>query len=66
MQFDRDGSGTIDREEFRSGLRLLDARMMRSKSDEEIDEMFDKLDIDGDGELELHEFEHFVNEYYPH
>jgi len=66
LQFDRDGSGTIDREEFRSGLRLLDARMMRSKSDEEIDEMFDKLDIDGDGELELHEFEHFVNEYYPH
>ena len=29
--------------------------MMRSKSDEEIDAMFDKLDIDGDGVLELHQ-----------
>ena len=66
MQFDRDGSGTIDREEFRLGLRLLEARSMRSMSDEEIDAMFGKLDIDGDGVLELGEFERFVNEYYPH
>ena len=50
-----DAEGTIDRADFRSGMRLLDARMMRYKSDEEIDAMFDKLDIDGDGVLELHQ-----------
>merc|ERR1711862_199763 len=65
MQFDRDNSGTIDRLEFRDGVRLLEARQLRTKTDEEIDELFDLLDDDDSGELDMDEFQKFLSDYYP-
>ncbi|KAL4238019.1 hypothetical protein ACF0H5_002730 [Mactra antiquata] len=49
--FDRDGNGTLDREE----LRICLTRMGEKLSDQECDELFDQLDKNGDGELNFME-----------
>jgi len=50
--FDTDGSGKISREELKSAL----SRMGMDISDEELDEMMDSVDTDGDGEIDYREF----------
>ena len=63
-------SGTIDRLEFKEGVKLLNARLDEEEkipeTDDEINRLFDKLDESGDGELDVKEFEQFVRDYYPH
>ncbi|XP_052259545.1 uncharacterized protein LOC127863897 [Dreissena polymorpha] len=49
--FDRDGSGYLDREELRYCLTMLGEKL----SDKEVDELFDMLDINKDGRLDLME-----------
>lgn len=67
MSFDKDKSGTIDRNEFREGVKLLNARLALDKrlpeTNNAIDRLFDELDDNGDGELVMSEFEKFVRDH---
>ncbi len=51
-RFDDDRSGTIDRQEFEQLLATIGADM----SDDEIDEGFATIDVDGSGQIEFDEF----------
>lgn len=62
--FDTDHSGTIDRKEFRDGVELLNARLPEGKQIKDADALFDKIDCDGDGEIDLDEFQLAVEEYF--
>lgn len=62
--FDTDHSGTIDRKEFRDGVGLLNARLSEEKQIKDVDALFDKIDGDGDGEIDLDEFQRAVDEYF--
>jgi len=54
--YDKDGSGSIDRDELSAGLRALGLRLSR----EEVDGVMAYLDTDGGGDIDLEEFlEHF-------
>ena len=46
--FDKEGKGSIPREEFRHIMTTLGERL----TDEEVDEMLDDADADGDGEIQ--------------
>ena len=46
--FDKEGKGSIPREEFRHIMTTLGERL----TDEEVDEMLEDADADGDGEIE--------------
>eukprot|EP00908_Phaeocystis_cordata_P014396 Transcript_25495.p1 GENE.Transcript_25495~~Transcript_25495.p1 ORF type:complete len:636 (+),score=211.77 Transcript_25495:3-1910(+) len=50
-EWDEDGSGTIDRREFRRALPLLGIHLDKQTADA----LFDSFDIDGDGELDFRE-----------
>jgi len=50
--FDKDGSGTISKEELRQCLQSEDFSM----TEEEINTMLSGVDIDGDGEVDYQEF----------
>lgn len=47
--FDSDGSGAISSDEFRRVMMTLGAQM----SDEEVNEIIDEVDVDGDGQINL-------------
>jgi calmodulin len=51
-QFDQDGSGAIDRQEFAELMESLDAGM----SDDELEIGFSEVDRDGNGTIEFGEF----------
>ncbi|KAL3880035.1 hypothetical protein ACJMK2_032307 [Sinanodonta woodiana] len=48
---DKDGSKSLDHDEIRHGLRLVNIPL----SDESIDVLINKLDVDGDGEIDFGE-----------
>jgi len=50
--YDVDNSGTLDRAEMREAM----AEMGRRPSEEELDELMAKVDLDGDGTINLEEF----------
>lgn len=50
--YDKDGSGSIDRDELNAGLRSLGLRLSR----EEVDGVMEFLDTDGGGDIDLEEF----------
>ena len=50
--FDSDGSGSIQHEEIADVMRTLG----QNPTDEEVDEMVKKIDVDGNGEVEFEEF----------
>ncbi|XP_063712872.1 calmodulin-A-like [Symsagittifera roscoffensis] len=50
--FDKDGSGTISAAELRTVMTTLGEKL----TDEEVDEMIQEADIDGDGEINYEEF----------
>ncbi len=59
-QYDRDGSGELDRAEFMQAIRR-DAGVPRSVfSDEDLVRLFDKIDVDGSGEISAEEFSNFI------
>ena len=47
--FDSDGSGAISSEEFRKVMMTLGAQM----TDEEVSEIIEEVDVDGDGQINL-------------
>ena len=47
--FDSDGSGAISSEEFRKVMMTLGAQM----TDEEVTEIIEEVDVDGDGQINL-------------
>ena len=51
-EMDRDGSGSLSREEFRRGLQRLEMRL----GDEELYRVVDAFDADGDGRIDYGEF----------
>lgn len=56
---DKDGGGTISREEFRMGIDLLNRRLPAAARFQDSDELFQALDVDRSGEIDLDEFEGF-------
>lgn len=50
--FDKDGSGYIDSSELRQVMTTLGEKL----TDEEVDEMIQEADIDGDGQVNYEEF----------
>ena len=55
--FDKEGKGSIPREEFRHIMTTLGERL----TDEEVDEMLDDADADGDGEIEYEGTFNYLN-----
>ena len=59
--YDRDNSGSLELPEFISAIRR-DAKMSPQEvSDEELKDMFDSVDDDGGGEVEIDEFVAWLN-----
>ncbi|CAB1105840.1 unnamed protein product [Ectocarpus sp. CCAP 1310/34] len=54
--FDLDGDGSVDREEFRFGMRKMNQVFSSPLTDDQIDAIMDALDTDGDGTLSYNEF----------
>eukprot|EP00904_Undaria_pinnatifida_P006940 jgi/Undpi1/3376/HiC_scaffold_15.g06749.m1 len=54
--FDLDGDGTVDRSEFRAGMRKMNEVLSSPLTDDQIDAIMDALDEDGDGTLSYSEF----------
>jgi len=50
--FDRNGDGVIDKEELREALTTLGFSKL---TNEEVDELFDEVDVNDSGTIELHE-----------
>lgn len=53
---DRDGSGSIDLDEFRVGVDLVNKRLPEGSRLPDAEELFKALDLDGSGEIDLEEF----------
>lgn len=51
-EFDKDGSGKLDKEELREALKTKGSNKM---TDEEFDELVEEIDTDGDGKLDKDE-----------
>ena len=56
-EIDIDGGGTVSPDEFRQGITLFGF----IATDPEFQALMDVLDANGDGEIELHEFEDAIN-----
>ena len=60
--YDRDNSGTLEFDEFRSALRR-DAKIAKKDvTDEQMKTVFDAVDEDGGGEIDVDEFISWINE----
>eukprot|EP00934_Nitzschia_sp_Nitz4_P005351 Nitzschia sp. Nitz4//scaffold90_size81538//17809//19191//NITZ4_005314-RA/size81538-processed-gene-0.16-mRNA-1//1//CDS//3329559996//5341//frame0 len=59
---DKDGGGTIDMEEFRMGIDLLNRRLPESVHIQNPQALFDALDVDRSGALDLEEFASFFTQ----
>ncbi|KAH3844321.1 calmodulin-A-like [Dreissena polymorpha] len=56
--FDKEGKGSIPREYFRHVMTTMGERL----TDEEVDEMLDTADADGDGEIDIQEFTSMISQ----
>jgi len=59
--YDRDNSGSLDFEEFRSAMRRDAKVAKRDVSDTELKQVFGSVDIDGGGEIDIDEFVAWIN-----
>jgi hypothetical protein len=59
---DTDGSGTIDIEEFRLGIDLLNRRLPITSHFKDHVELFKALDLDNNGSIDIEEFNLFFTE----
>ena len=55
-ELDTDDSGTLDRGECEGAAEVLAEKLGFKISQEEMNEAFDQMDLDGDGDIELKEF----------
>ena len=53
---DTNGDGKVSRAEWEAGVRLLNERLPLERRLPEAGTLFEKMDLDGSGELELDEF----------
>ena len=58
--YDKDKSGHIGFDEFKRLLRTDAKISITALSDHDVRELFDTVDSDGSGEMDLHEFHRFV------
>lgn len=58
---DKDGNGTISKDELVEGLQQLSLMV----PEDQVDNFFHAVDTDGDGEISLNEFEAFVSTHHP-
>jgi hypothetical protein len=56
-QFDEDNSGSLDPKEFNKGLQEFGITLL----EKEFSALMKMVDLDGNGTIELHEFESFIN-----
>lgn len=56
--FDKEEKGSISREYFRHIMTTMGERL----TDEEVDEMLDEADADGDGEIDITEFTQMISQ----
>jgi len=56
-ELDSDASGTLDKEECNAAAGILSEKLGFTISSEDMDEAFAQMDMDGDGEIELKEFQ---------
>ena len=54
-EWDIDGDGLVDKEEFRNAIPKMDIPMMATVPTQDIDELFDTLDVDGSGAISYKE-----------
>jgi hypothetical protein len=54
---DKDKNGTIDPEEFRTGIKMLNRRLPAASRIDDADKLFKALDADGSGTIDLDEFQ---------
>jgi Ca2+-binding EF-hand superfamily protein len=54
---DKDGSGLIDKQEFKIGIDLLNRRLAEDAQFRDHEELFQALDVDGSGEISMKEFD---------
>lgn len=57
--FDKDGEGTISRDELAAGISSM--KHFKQLSEADIKDLVAILDTDGDGTISLHEFKNFIN-----
>lgn len=58
---DKNGDGSLSKEEFRMALRELG----KDLSDKELEVVLSKIDVNGDGEITYEEFEqHWLNHHH--
>ena len=62
QMFDRDGSGEVDADELRIGLRSILKINESAVSDADIASLLGVIDIDGDGTIELHELAALISD----
>lgn len=53
---DMDGNNSIDREEFRTGVELLNKRLPENARIKDCDELFSLIDLDDSGDISIQEF----------
>mmetsp|Transcript_18179 Transcript_18179/g.26019 ORF Transcript_18179/g.26019 Transcript_18179/m.26019 type:complete len:525 (+) Transcript_18179:2266-3840(+) len=54
---DTNGNGLIDRDEFRAGMKLLKKRFPNEHRFDDPDALFDSIDFDGSGDIDINELE---------
>ena len=58
-EWDIDGDGMVDKEEFRNAIPKMGIPMMAKIDPSDIDDLFDTLDIDGSGAISIDDFYRF-------
>ena len=61
-EMDENGDGGVDKAEFRKAVPLLGIPMMKSMPMEDIDDLFDDLDVDGSGTISYKELKKLLQE----
>ena len=60
---DCDGDGLVDKEEFRNAIPKMGIPMMASIPTQDIDDLFDTLDVDGSGAISYKELKKLLTMY---
>ena len=60
--FDKDGSGSITRDEIKEAFRSVIADTGEELPEDEIDYMIKEFDVDGDGTIDFEEFKNYMTQ----
>jgi len=56
---DTSGNGTIDYPEFKAGIKMLNKRLPENRKLKDLKKLFQQIDVDGSGEIDVDEFSNF-------